>query len=78
MRGHRRTPEEMDYLRARMIREGFPLLNISDNENLRTWVTITQHRRWEQLRSIVQMTDEQIAQRMDDIRRQVRDRTGRR
>ena len=63
----RRTPIEADQLRARMIREGYPLGDLTTKENNRMWVTLTQRRRWPQLQQVTGMTDAQLQARVKQI-----------
>lgn len=77
-KAHRRTPEEMDALRARLIREGFPLTGLSERENIRIWVTITQKRRYAQMKRLLRVNDAAIDERIVCIRQQVFAATGRR
>ena len=63
----RRTPIEADQLRARMIREGYPLGDLTTKENNRMWVTLTQRRRWPQLQQMTGMTDAQLQARVKQI-----------
>ncbi len=66
----RRTPEEADRLRARMIREGYPLADLARKENDYFWQTLTQRRRWEQLQALTGMSDEALRARVKEMRRQ--------
>ena len=73
----RRTPAEADDLRARMIREGYPLAGISTKENNRLWVTLTQERRWGHLQRLTGMTAAALRVRIKQINAQHLARTGR-
>ncbi|MGZ3611992.1 MAG: hypothetical protein ACXVBU_18215, partial [Ktedonobacteraceae bacterium] len=48
----RRTPEQLDDLRARMIREGYPLDGVSIQDSNDVWKTLTQRRRWDRLQAL--------------------------
>jgi hypothetical protein len=69
-RSQRRTPPEMDALRARMIHEGYPVRGITDADNRRVWQSLTDKRRLAQLQALTGMSVEQIAERVRQIRRQ--------
>jgi hypothetical protein len=62
VRTHRRTWEEMDRLRARMVREGFPLPELTATENERVWRSLTGRRRRPQLQALLGISDGQIDQ----------------
>jgi hypothetical protein len=57
---HRRTWEEMDALRARMVREGFPLAELTGAENWRVWQSLLTRRRRPQLQALLGMTEQQL------------------
>jgi len=58
----RRTWEEMDALRARMVQAGGPLPDLTDAENERVWRSLTSRRRRPQLQTLLGMSDAQIDQ----------------
>ena len=58
----RRTWEEMDTLRARMVQAGGSLPDLTDAENERVWRSLTSRRRRPQLQAILGMADAQIDQ----------------
>ena len=60
-----------------MIREGYPLVDLTPRENNRIWVTLTQKRRWPQLQGLTGMTDGDLQTRIKAISRQHFDLTGR-
>jgi len=60
-----------------MIREGYPLADLTTRENNRIWVTLTQKRRWPQLQRLTGMTDSDLQVRVKAISRQHYGLTGR-
>ena len=56
----RRTPEQADMLRARMLHEGYPLADLSRKDNDYVWVSLTQRRRWRQLQQVTGLSDGQL------------------
>jgi hypothetical protein len=52
----------MDALRARMVRVGGPLPDLTDAENERVWRSLTSRRRRPQLQALLGMSDAQIDQ----------------
>jgi len=64
----RRTWEQMDTLRARMVREGFPLADLTAAENVRVWRSLTARRRRPELQAVLGMTDGQIDQALTRMR----------
>jgi hypothetical protein len=56
----RRTWEEMDALRARMVQAGGPLPDLTDAENERVWRSLTSRRRRPQLAALLGMSYAQI------------------
>jgi hypothetical protein len=60
-----------------MIREGYPLADLTPRENNRIWVTLTQKRRWSQLQQLTGMTDADLRMRIKEISRQHFTLTGR-
>ncbi len=77
-RSARRTPIQMDELRARMIREGYPLDGLSRKEMDRVWVSLTQKRRWPELQRLTGMEDAQLIERVRQIRKEYQVATGKR
>lgn len=73
----RRTWEEMDALRAQMVREGFPLAELSTAENERVWRSLTQRRRQPQLLVLLGMNAVQLDAALGRLRAQHRALTGR-
>ncbi|MBA3826413.1 MAG: hypothetical protein H0X24_21240 [Ktedonobacterales bacterium] len=69
-RSARRTPPEMDALRARMIHEGYPLAGLTRDDMNRVWVSLTEKRRWPQLQDLTGMTEGALAERVKQIRQQ--------
>ena len=78
MRLARRTPPEMDALRARMIREGYPLSDLTTRDNARLWKTLTEQRRWSYLQRLTGMTEAELSERVREIRRQYKAATDKR
>ena len=68
----------MDALRARMIREGYPLAGLSRKDNDRVWVSLSQKRRWPQLQGLTGMSDADLWEQVKAIRRQYQATTGKR
>ncbi|MBA3825461.1 MAG: hypothetical protein H0X24_16375 [Ktedonobacterales bacterium] len=66
----RRTPVQMDELRAQMIREGYPLAGLSRDDMNRVWVSLTEKRRWPQLQALTGMDAAVLAERVRIIRQQ--------
>lgn len=66
----RRTPYEADILRARLVREGYPLPDLTLEENERYWVSLVSHRRRAHLRQLLDMTDTQIDAEVARVRTQ--------
>lgn len=66
----RRTPIQMDELRARMIREGYPMGGLSRDEMNRVWVSLTEKRRWPHLQALTGMDAATLADRVRIIRQQ--------
>ncbi len=60
-----------------MVREGYPLPELTPRENNRLWVTLTQRRRWNELLRLVGMTDGTLQARIKEISRQHLAVTGR-
>ena len=52
----------MDALRARMVRVGGPLPDLTDAENERVWRSLTSRRRRPQLQALLGMSDAKIDQ----------------
>ena len=77
-RAKRRTPEEADQLRARMIREGYPLLDLTPRENEQFWWTLVNQRRRPQLLALLGITYDELHAALDRVRRQRQVTTGRR
>ncbi|MBA3827150.1 MAG: hypothetical protein H0X24_25060 [Ktedonobacterales bacterium] len=69
-RSARRTPPEMDALRARMIHEGYPLAGLSRDDMNRVWVSLTEKRRWPHLQALTGMDDAALQERVRVIRQQ--------
>ncbi len=78
VRSVRRTPVQMDELRARMIREGYALAGLSGKEQQRVWVSLTQKRRWPELQRLTGMEDAQLSERIRAIRKEYQAATGKR
>ena len=74
----RRRWEAVDILRARMLQEGYPLADLTPQENRRVWVSLAQRRRRSQLQVILGWDDILIEARVRDVRRQYRQVTGKR
>ena len=74
----RRTPEEADALRARMVREGYPLAELSARENEQFWWSLVGRRRRPLLLSLVHMSETELERGIERVRRQRRQVTGRR
>jgi hypothetical protein len=74
----RRSPVEMDRLRARMIQAGYPLAELTRKENDRVWQSLTQRRRWPQLVRLTGMSDTDLWERVKAISQQYRATTGKR
>jgi|GEM_PF-2504050 len=64
----RRTWEKMDALRARMVRVGGPLPDLTEAENERVWRSLTSRRRRPQLQGLLGMSDGQIDQTLARMR----------
>jgi hypothetical protein len=74
----RRSPEEADALRARMVRAGYPLAELSARENEQFWWSLVGRRRRPQLLSLLRMTETELERGIERVRRQRRQVTGRR
>jgi hypothetical protein len=74
----RRSPEEADAVRARMVREGYPLAELSARENERFWWSLVGRRRRPQLLSLLRLTETELERGIERVRRQRRQVTGRR
>ena len=74
----RRSPEEADAVRARMVREGYPLAGLSTRENEQFWWSLVGRRRRPQLLSLLRMTEAELEHGIERVRRQRRHVTGRR
>jgi hypothetical protein len=61
-----------------MIREGYPLVDLTSKENAWVWMSLSQHRRAEQLQALTGMDEAQLQARIRVIRQQVKAATGRR
>ena len=61
-----------------MIREGYPLLDLTPRENEQFWWTLVNQRRRPQLLALLQMTDDKLCAALDRVRRQRQATTGRR
>ena len=68
----------MDALRARMIREGYPLAGLARRDSARVWVSLTQQRRWSYLQRLTGMTEAELSERVREIRRQYKAATDKR
>lgn len=66
----RRTWEEMDALKARMIREGFPLPDHTAAVSERVWRSLAGRIRREQLLALLDMNSEEVERRIREVRRQ--------
>ena len=73
----RLAPEEMDALKARMVREGYPLLDSSKQGNETIYKSLTRGVRREQVLALVGMTSQQFEPRLQELRRQHYQATGR-
>lgn len=69
-RSVRRSPQEADALRARMVREGYPLADLTPKENERLWMSLTQRRRWDKLQALTGLDDLALRQRVRAVTRQ--------
>lgn len=69
-RSVRRSPEQADRLRARMLREGYPLGDLTHKENERLWLSLTQRRRWDKLQALTGWDDGALRQRVRALSRQ--------
>jgi hypothetical protein len=58
----------MDALRARMVRIGGPLPDLTEAENDRVWRSLTSHRRRPQLQALLGMSNAQIDQALARVR----------
>jgi hypothetical protein len=76
----RRSPEEADAVRARMVREGYPLAELSARENEQFWWSLVgrRRRRRPQLLALLRMTETELEWGIERVRRQRRQVTGRR
>ena len=74
----RRSPEEADALRARMVREGYPLAELSARENEQFWWSLVGRRRRPHLLPLLRMTQTELERGIERVRRQRRQVTGRR
>jgi hypothetical protein len=61
-----------------MIREGYPLADLARKENDYFWQTLTQRRRWDQLRALTGMSDTALRARVKEMRRQYQAVNGKR
>ena len=77
-RARRRSPEEADQLRARMILEGYPLPDLTSRENEQFWWSLVGQRRRPHLLALVGMTDDELRTATDRVRRKRQAITGRR
>lgn len=73
----RRTPEEADTLRARLVREGYPLSDLTARENEQFWWSLVGRRRRGQLLTLLGIADTELEVAIDRVRRQRRAVTGR-
>ena len=74
----RRSPEEADALRARMVREGYPLASLTARENEQFWWSLVGRRRRPQLLSLLHISETELEHGIERVRRQRRSVTGRR
>jgi len=77
-RKRRLTLEQMDAIKARMLREGYPLSDGTAQGNETIWRSLTRRVRRPQLQALLGWTDAQIDARVRELRKQRRDLTGRR
>jgi hypothetical protein len=70
--------EQMDQLKARMVREGYPLSKLSPSINEAVWYSLAKRVRRPQLHALLGMTDEQIDNAVRDLRGMRQLTTGRR
>ena len=68
----------MDTLRARMIREGYPLGDLPRRDNDRVWQSLTQKRRWPQLAALTGLSEADLWERVKAISKQYQATTGKR
>ena len=73
----RLTPEEMDALKARLVREGYPLHDSTKQGNETIWKSLTRGVRRGHLLALLAMTPEQYDQRLPELRRHHFAATGR-
>lgn len=66
----RRTPEEADALRARLVREGYPLPDLTHEENERIWMSLVARRRRPHVLRLLGMTESQIEGAIGRLRTQ--------
>jgi hypothetical protein len=78
VRAVRRSPAEADVLRARMLREGYPLRDLTRKENEWVWISLTQGRRWDHLHQLTGMDRAQFRARLRELSAQHVAATGRR
>lgn len=64
----RRTWEEVDTLRARMLQAGGSLPDLTEAENDRVWRSLTSRRRRPQLQALLGMSDGKIEQKLARMR----------
>ncbi len=74
----RRTWEEMDALRARMVHEGYALADLDDRERERVWRSLAGHTRRHELQALLRMNDGQVEVAVARVRAQRLLATGRR
>jgi hypothetical protein len=73
----RRTPQEMDRLRAAMLTKGYPLGDVDLRTNEHLFKSLVERRRQGQVLALLGWSSEQYAQALQTVRRQ-RKATGRR
>jgi hypothetical protein len=61
-----------------MVREGYPLTELSARENEQFWWSLVGRRRRSQLLTLLRMTEAELEQGVERVRRQRRRVTGRR
>jgi hypothetical protein len=66
----RRSWEEMDALRARMLRHGYPLAELRPAENERVWSSLMQRRRIPQVLALLGWSEGALQQAIQRIRTQ--------
>jgi hypothetical protein len=68
----RRRWEQMDALRARMLREGYPLTGLSDKANEAVWYSLAKRTRRAQLAALLGMTPDQVEPAVVEVRKKRR------